>query len=92
MLKGNLVTKGKVIIGEIGKLNGEVRCKQFDVEGVLEGKAVVSELMSLRARSKIQGDISTSKLAIEPGAIFTGRCDMSGTINSDEPRTEDKKA
>lgn len=90
-LKGNLFTKGKVIIGESGKLNGEVKCKHFDVEGAMEGKAFVTELMSLRSKSKILGDISTNKLAIEPGAVFSGGCDMSGTINNDESTTEEPK-
>jgi len=77
-LKGNLKTKGKVIVGDTGKVNGEVHCKNFEVEGTLEGKIFVTELLSLRAKSKIFGDISTLKLAIEPGAFFTGKCDMSG--------------
>jgi cytoskeletal protein CcmA (bactofilin family) len=87
-LKGNMSTKGKVIIGEAGKLNGEVRCKNLEVEGSVEGKAFITELMSLRNRSKILGDISTNKLAIEPGATFTGRCDMSGTPNPDKFKDE----
>jgi cytoskeletal protein CcmA (bactofilin family) len=77
-LKGNLSTKGKVIVGDTGKIHGEIVCKNFEVEGSVEGKVVVSELLSLRAKSKILGDITTSKLAIEPGAVFTGKCDMSG--------------
>jgi cytoskeletal protein CcmA (bactofilin family) len=77
-LKGNLSTKGKVIVGDTGKIHGEIICKNFEVEGSVEGKVVVSELLSLRAKSKILGDITTSKLAIEPGAVFTGKCDMSG--------------
>ena len=87
-LKGNMTTKGKVIIGETGKLSGEVRCKNLDVEGSVEGKAFITELMSLRNRSKILGDISTNKLAIEPGATFTGRCDMSGTPNPERFKDE----
>jgi cytoskeletal protein CcmA (bactofilin family) len=78
-LKGNLFTKGKLILGDTGKINGEVHCKNFEIEGSLEGKIFVNELLSLRAKSKILGDITTSKLAIEPGAIFTGKCDMSGS-------------
>ncbi len=91
-LKGNLTTKGKVIIGDSGKLSGEVHCKNLDVEGLVEGKAFVNELMSLRSRSKILGDISTNKLAIEPGAIFTGRCDMSGINNQNEPKSAEPKS
>lgn len=78
VLKGNLSTKGKVIIGDTGKISGEVNCKNFEVEGSIDGKVFVVELLSLRAKSKILGDITTSKLAIEPGAVFTGKCDMSG--------------
>jgi cytoskeletal protein CcmA (bactofilin family) len=77
-LKGNLSTKGKVIVGDTGKISGEINCKNFEVEGSVDGKVNVTELLSLRAKSKIIGDITTSKLAIEPGAIFTGKCDMSG--------------
>lgn len=81
-LKGILNTQGKVIVGESGNINGEVHCKNFEVEGVIEGKVSVSELLSLRAKSKLTGEISTNKLAIEPGAVFTGKCDMSGSNQS----------
>jgi len=81
-LKGNLTTKGKVIVGDTGKVSGEVNCKNFEVEGSIDGKIIVSELLSLRSKSKILGDITTSKLAIEPGAVFTGKCDMSGSNSS----------
>lgn len=87
-LKGNLSTKGKVIVGDTGKVSGEVNCKNFEVEGSVDGKVFVSELLSLRAKSKILGDITTSKLAIEPGAVFTGKCDMSGSnpnLNASKP-------
>jgi len=81
-LIGNLVTKGKVFVGQSGKVAGEIRCKNCEIEGVIEGRVVVSELLSLRAVSKLYGDIKTGKLAIEPGATFTGKCDMGGKKES----------
>ncbi|HYX07241.1 MAG TPA: polymer-forming cytoskeletal protein [Bacteroidales bacterium] len=81
-LNGNLVTKGKVVIGETGKANGEINCKNSDVSGEIEGKIIVSELLSLKATSKINGDIIANKLAIEPGAKFTGNCNMNGKTSS----------
>ena len=77
-LIGNLNTKGKVFIGQSGKISGEIRCKNCEVEGVVEGKVIVEELLSLRSMSKLFGEIKTGKLAIEPGATFTGKCDMGG--------------
>jgi len=80
-LTGNLNTKGKVVIGPTGKINGEVVCKNSEVSGIIEGKIVVGQLLNLKASSKILGDIETSKLSIEPGAIFTGTCKMSENGN-----------
>lgn len=77
-LVGNLNTKGKVFVGQSGKVTGEIRCKNCEVEGVIDGKVVVEELLSLRAVSRLFGEIKTGKLAIEPGATFTGKCDMGG--------------
>lgn len=75
-LKGTMTTKGKVIVGSSGRIKGEVHCKNFEVEGSIDGKVFVQELLSLRSRSKLSGEITTNKLAIEPGAHFTGKCDM----------------
>jgi cytoskeletal protein CcmA (bactofilin family) len=83
-LKGNLHTKGKVVIGNTGIIKGEVLCKNSDVEGKIEGKINVQELLSLKAASSILGDISARRLAIEPGAKFTGNCNM-----SNEPLSKD---
>jgi len=90
-LKGILNTQGKVIVGESGNINGEVHCKNFEVEGVIEGKVSVSELLSLRAKSKLTGEIITNKLAIEPGAVFTGKCDMSGNNQSFIDKSQEGK-
>ena len=75
-LIGNLNTKGKVFIGQSGRVSGEIRCKNCEIEGVVDGKVVVAELLLLRSVSKLYGEIKTGKLAIEPGATFTGKCDM----------------
>jgi cytoskeletal protein CcmA (bactofilin family) len=76
-LTGNLNTKGKVVIGVTGKVNGEVICKNSEVSGCIEGKISVSQLLILKASSRITGDIATVKLSIEPGAKFSGNCKMS---------------
>ena len=78
-LTGNLSTKGKVVIGPTGRVNGEVVCKNSEVSGIIEGKIVVGQLLNLKVSSKILGDIVTAKLAIEPGAHFSGTCNMSDT-------------
>lgn len=81
-LTGNLNTKGKVVIGQTGKINGEIDCKNSEICGTVEGRVVVSQLLILKASSKIFGDIVTNKLSIEPGALFSGTCKMSENHNN----------
>ncbi len=76
VLNGNMVTKGKVVIGPTGKVKGEVECKNSEVSGQIEGKITVTQLLNLKASSIINGTIVTNKLSIEPGALFTGNCAM----------------
>jgi cytoskeletal protein CcmA (bactofilin family) len=90
-LSGNLATKGKVVIGPTGKVNGEVVCKNSEVSGSIEGKIIVNQLLILKASSKILGDIVTSKLSIEPGAMFTGNCKMSENVNNGGAGTPKEK-
>ena len=92
ILIGNLNTKGKVFIGQSGKVTGEIKCKNCEVEGMVDGKVVIEELLSLRSMSKLYGEIKTGKLAIEPGAVFTGKCDMGGRKESfTEPTGKQEK-
>ena len=91
-LEGNLETKGKIVVGGTGKIKGEMRCKNSEVEGEIEGKVFVSELLSLKASARIKGDIVTNKLAIEPGCKFTGNCNMTGEGISEPKGIEEKPA
>lgn len=77
-IEGNIFSKGKVVVCPNGRVKGEVNCSNAEVSGSLEGKILVSELLSLKSSSKLFGDIETAKLTIEPGAIFTGKCQMGG--------------
>ncbi|HLP71300.1 MAG TPA: polymer-forming cytoskeletal protein [Bacteroidales bacterium] len=81
---GTLNIKGKVVIGPTGKIKGEVICKNSEISGVIEGRISVSQLLNLKASSRILGDISTSKLSIEPGAKFSGNCKMSENESNGE--------
>jgi cytoskeletal protein CcmA (bactofilin family) len=91
-LNGKLKTKGKVVVGETGKVKGEICCKNSDVEGSIEGKVNVTQLLSLKATAQINGDIVAARLAIEPGCRFSGNCDMNsgGFVNEEKAKIDEK--
>jgi cytoskeletal protein CcmA (bactofilin family) len=79
-LKGNLTTAGKLIIGATGEVLGDIKCKQADIEGMVEGKIIVSDLLSFKSTARFKGEVITKRLAIEPGATFNGTCNMATNV------------
>lgn len=79
-LKGTVKTRGKLVVGPSGNVEGEVYCQNADISGSIRGKVNVTELLSLKGTAKLSGEISTGKLSIEPGADFSGSCSMGGVV------------
>ena len=94
-VKGTISVKGRLVLGPTGKIDGNIFCKNADLEeGKLNGVIEVDELLSLKSSAKLQGEISTNKLSIEPGAIFSGNCKMGAVlkdISSNEENTIDNE-
>jgi cytoskeletal protein CcmA (bactofilin family) len=80
-IEGNIISKGKVVIGANGLVKGEIQCANAELSGSLDGKIFVTDLLSLKSTSKITGEMKVGKLSIEPGALFTGNCSMNTESN-----------
>ena len=95
-LKGSINTEGKVVLGANGTIEGDVVCQDADISGTINAKITVSKLLSLKATARLNGDIVTSKLSIEPGATFTGSCSMGAVIkdieNVEKPEKKERSA
>lgn len=81
-LKGNVTISGKLVVGSTGRIEGNVSCQNADVSGEINGTLTVAELLSLKASSKVIGDIVTGKISIEPNATFTGTCNMGAVVKN----------
>lgn len=83
-LIGSVNAKGKVVVGATGNVEGEIICLNGDFSGAVKAQVSVTELLQLKATSRLTGDIVTGKLAIEPGAKFSGSCNMHETTAKPE--------
>ena len=73
--EGNIVTKGKLVIGEKAFVtNSVVVCQSADLWGTIEGDIFVSDVLSLKNSSSFSGDLNVPKLTIDVGAKFNGKC------------------
>ena len=76
ILHGSIQSTGKIVVGISGSIEGDVTCQNADLSGQVRATIRVKELLSLKSTSKVTGEVYTSKLAIEPGAKFSGTCNM----------------
>lgn len=88
-IKGNVSTSSKVVIGENGSIKGNLTCLDADIEGFIEGTLKVEGLLILRQTAKINGDIYTSRIQIDEGASFNGKCQMGKISNADQVTLDD---
>jgi cytoskeletal protein CcmA (bactofilin family) len=92
-LTGSVVSKGKVVIGPTGFVDGEIVCQSADVSGKITGNITVAELLTLKQTANLKGEINTNKLSIEPGANFSGNCSMGGVVKDlQHAESRDKKS
>jgi cytoskeletal protein CcmA (bactofilin family) len=82
-LNGSIQCKGKIVVGPTGKIDGEIQCQNADFSGEVTASVRVAELLTLKETARFSGDISTGKLAIEPGAKFSGTCSMEQPLAKD---------
>lgn len=77
-IKGNVKTTGRLVVGSTGGIDGNIICQNGDLAGIINGNIYVDEVLTIRANSKINGDIKTQKIIVESGAVFCGNCNMGG--------------
>ena len=77
-LEGNLSCAGKLILGPKGLITGQIDCQNAVIEGSIDGIIRVKELLQVKESANITGEITTSKLMVQPGAIFNVKCSMGG--------------
>lgn len=78
-LRGTLTCKGKVIIGPTGQITGDITCENAVIEGRFEGILIVGDVLHVKETARIDGDVTTQKLVVQPGSIFNVKCKMGAT-------------
>ena len=84
---GDISSDGLVVIGETAVITGPITARQVDVYGQVHGSINAEEQIELQPKSLVQGDLTTSRLSIKPGATFIGKSQMQGS----DPTPESKK-
>jgi cytoskeletal protein CcmA (bactofilin family) len=77
---GNVEVGQKLVIGESGKVNGNIIAGDINVSGEVLGNITADKTTVLHGKSTVTGDISTLQIIIEQGAQFNGKCTMGDSL------------
>lgn len=75
-IKGHVTTTDSLVIGKEGDIEGEIIAKNAIIGGRVRGKINATGKVVLEAKAFFQGEMKTSRLVIDDGAVFDGRCSM----------------
>ncbi|MBP9133061.1 MAG: polymer-forming cytoskeletal protein [Saprospiraceae bacterium] len=88
-VNGNIECSERVIIGETGKVEGDIKSKSAIIQGKLNGSLMVSDSLEVHSKASIHGDITTSRLIVENGAIFNVQCNMiAGSVHPTDKKSK----
>ncbi|MBN1781421.1 polymer-forming cytoskeletal protein [bacterium] len=73
---GDVHSTDTVIVGKDGEVQGQVKGKHVLLAGRVKGNIIASERVYLESKASIQGDIRATRLVVDEGAIFDGKCNM----------------
>jgi cytoskeletal protein CcmA (bactofilin family) len=80
---GELNVRGKLVIGQNGAVNANVRTVDAVVKGTYEGNMIATGNVEIAATGRVTGNITTDSLVISKGGFFNG--------NVTRIKDEDKK-
>jgi cytoskeletal protein CcmA (bactofilin family) len=75
-----------VIVGETGRIRGNVRARTTVVGGRVDGNIESTEIVELKDKAQVIGEICTGNLAISEGALFEGQSSMKKRREAPESR------
>ena len=91
-VQGDISSEGVVIIGENGKVNGQINADSVTIGGKVTGTIRAKDKVVLEAKANLKGDIITKTLLVEAGAIFNGNSKMGNSGNIGSPMETSKPA
>lgn len=78
-VRGDVTSDESITVGSDGVVEGNLSAADMVMGGKIVGKVTVSGKTVLEASSVLQGDLRTSLLVVEEGAMFRGTSDMGPT-------------
>ncbi|RPI35369.1 MAG: polymer-forming cytoskeletal protein [Nitrospiraceae bacterium] len=75
VVEGN-ISADWVIVGEKARITGNVTARGIVVGGKIDGNLKAKEIVEIKSKGQIKGEITSKKLVVAEGGIFDGKSMM----------------
>jgi len=75
-VEGNVIIKGDLVVGEKGKIKGEVKVENVILAGTIEGNVSARGRVEITATGTMVGDIVCKIITVEEGGVLNGTSKM----------------
>ncbi len=76
LLKGNVETKGGVIVTKSGRLEADIAAEFIVVNGSITGNVIARQQLDIGDTGRITGNVEAGSVAIAIGGVLDGFCKM----------------
>jgi len=83
-ITGDLISKEKIIIGEMGEIGGNLSGGDISIDGFINGDVISNGLLKLSSSSKVYGSIFAKQISIDTGAELNGKVTVGKEIELPE--------
>lgn len=73
---GSIDSISDLVIDSNAVVNADIKAERVLVRGKVRGNVVGNKLIFVTSTGTLDGDITTEKVVLEPGCVFTGKCTM----------------
>jgi len=85
-LDGDIQSDGALNLGEEAVVKGGINVNSAVVRGKINGNVTAKDRVEIKAKTEMFGDVRASKLVIEEGVIFVGKCEINpGKVSPSTP-------
>lgn len=81
-IDGNILSESKVVLGASCKMVGNLKAQNAEISGEVKGEIEIADLLVLKPTAIISGQIKSTKMVVEEGAVFNGTCNMGAVVKN----------
>ncbi|HET7212613.1 MAG TPA: polymer-forming cytoskeletal protein [Terriglobia bacterium] len=74
--KGEIHSVGTIIVPSQGDVEADIEALQISIAGKVKGHIRATERLEIKENGILLGDVETPTLVVDPGAYFSGHCEM----------------